>query len=106
MYVNAFDIILFTHTHITEKIPSTEPQAMDLQERNRLARDLQRTKANDVEYNRIRRALLDGLTRGETTRDGDSQHEKLESVERNIRENLRVMHDLEVILATNHALNQ
>ena len=106
MYVYVFDIILFTHTHITEKIPATEPQAMDLQERNRLARDLQRTKANDVEYNRIRRALLDGLTRGETTRDGDSQHEKLESVERNIRENLRVMHDLEVILATNHALNQ
>ena len=106
MYVHVFDIILFTHTHITEKIPATESQTMDLQERNRLARELQRTKANDVEYNRIRRALLDGLTRGETTRDGDSQHEKLESVERNIRENLRVMHDLEVILATDHALNQ
>ena len=100
-------ISYYLHIHILQKkIPATEPQAMDLQERNRLARDLQRTKANDVEYNRIRRALLDGLTRGETTRDGDSQHEKLESVERNIRENLRVMHDLEVILATNHALNQ
>jgi len=44
MYVHVFDIILFTHTHITEKIPATEPQAMDLQERNRLARDLQRTQ--------------------------------------------------------------
>jgi len=104
MYVHVYGIILFTH--ITEKIPATESQTMDLQERNRLARELQRSKANDVEYNRIRKALLDGLTRGETTRDGDSQHEKLESVERAIRENLRVMHDLEVILATNHALNQ
>jgi len=40
-----------------------------------------------------------------TTREGESQHAKLESVERNIRENLRVMHDLEVILA-DHAFNQ
>ena len=80
-------------------------KTMDLQERNRLARELQQTKANDAEFNRIRRALLDGLARGETTREGESQHAKLESVERNIRENLRVMHDLEVILA-DHAFNQ
>jgi len=106
MYVHVYGIILFTH--ITEKIPAKEAQSqtIDLQERNRLARELQRSKANDVEYNRIRRALLDGLTRGESTQEGDSQHEKLESVERAIRENLRVMHDLEVILASNHALNQ
>jgi hypothetical protein len=88
--------IIYTYTYY---------RTMDLQERNRLARELQQTKANDAEFNRIRRALLDGLARGETTREGESQHAKLESVERNIRENLRVMHDLEVILA-DHAFNQ
>jgi len=90
------------YLHILQKDTS---KTMDLQERNRLARELQQTKANDAEFNRIRRALLDGLARGETTREGESQHAKLESVERNIRENLRVMHDLEVILA-DHAFNQ
>ena len=51
-------------------------------------------------YNYIRSALLDGLAAGQVTADGDSQHEKLERVERAIRGNLEVKQDLEVIIAT------
>jgi len=66
----------------------------------RFKEDLQKANSNDIEYNRIRIALLDGLAKGDKTREGESQHKKLENVEKMIRSNLRVKHDLEVILAT------
>ena len=73
---------------------------MNRDEITRFKEDLQKANSNDIEYNRIRRALLDGLAKGDKTRDGESQHRKLENVEKMIRDNLRVKHDLEVILAT------
>ena len=73
---------------------------MNRDEINRFKEDLQKAKSNDIEYNRIRGVLLDGLAKGDKTRDGESQHRKLENVEKMIRDNLRVKHDLEVILAT------
>jgi len=63
-------------------------------------KELERAESNEKEYNRIREALLDGLSKGQTTLDGDTQHEKLEVVEKAIIENLKVKQDLEVILAT------
>jgi hypothetical protein len=73
---------------------------MNLDEITRFKEDLQKANSNDIEYNRIRGALLDGLAKGDKTREGESQHKKLENVEKMIRSNLRVKHDLEVILAT------
>jgi hypothetical protein len=73
---------------------------MNRTEFTKFEEDLQKANNNDIEYNRIRRALLDGLAKGEKTREGESQHKKLENVERMIRSNLKVKHDLEVILAT------
>jgi hypothetical protein len=73
---------------------------MNRDEINRFKEDLQKANSNDIEYNRIRGVLLDGLAKGDKTRDGESQHRKLENVEKMIRDNLRVKHDLEVILAT------
>ncbi len=73
---------------------------MNRDEINRFKEDLQKANSNDIEYNRIRGALLDGLAKGDKTREGESQHKKLENVEKMIRSNLRVKHDLEVILAT------
>ncbi len=70
---------------------------MNRSEINKWTEQLARANANDVEYNRIRRALLDGLSEGLKTRKGQSQHEKLEVIERAICKNLRVKHDLEVI---------
>jgi hypothetical protein len=79
---------------------------MNRSEINKWREQLARENANDVEYNRIMRALLDGLSEGQKTLKGQSQHEKLEVIERAIRENLRVKHDLEVILATNQGSNK
>ena len=73
---------------------------MNLDEITRFKEDLQKANSNDIEYNRIRGVLLDGLAKGDKTREGESQHKKLENVEKMIRSNLRVKHDLEVILAT------
>jgi hypothetical protein len=73
---------------------------MNRDEINRFKEDLQKANSNDIEYNRIRGVLLDGLAKGDKTQDGESQHRKLENVEKMIRDNLRVKHDLEVILAT------
>jgi hypothetical protein len=73
---------------------------MNRDEINRFKEDLQKANSNDIEYNRIRGVLLDGLAKGDKTREGESQHKKLENVEKMIRSNLRVKHDLEVILAT------
>ena len=73
---------------------------MNRDEINRFKEDLQKANSNDIEYNRIRGVLLDGLAKADKTRDGESQHRKLENVEKMIRDNLRVKHDLEVILAT------
>ena len=73
---------------------------MNRDEITRFKEDLQKANSNDIEYNRIRGALLDGLAKGDKTQEGESQHKKLENVEKMIRSNLRVKHDLEVILAT------
>ena len=73
---------------------------MNRDEINRFKEDLQKANSNDIEYNRIRRVLLNSLANGAKTREGESQHKKLENVEKMIRDNLRVKHDLEVILAT------
>jgi len=73
---------------------------------NKWTEQLAPANANDVEYNQIRRALLDGLSQGHKTHEGQSQHEKLEVIERAIRKNLRVKHDLEVILATTQGSNK
>ena len=73
---------------------------MNRDEINRFKEDLQKANSNDIEYNRIRGVLLDGLAKGDKTREGESQHKKLENVEKMIRSNFRVKHDLEVILAT------
>jgi len=70
---------------------------MNRSEINKWTEQLAWANANDVEYNRIRRALLDGLSEGLKTRIGQSQHEKLEVIERAICKNLRVKNDLEVI---------
>ncbi len=79
---------------------------MNQSEVNKWTEQLAQANANDVEYNWIKRALLDGLSKGHKTREGHSQHEKLEVIERAICKNLRVKHDLEVILATNQGSNK
>ena len=61
---------------------------------------LQSCVSNEKQLNIIWRVLLDGLASGQTTEEGQSQHEKLELVERAIRDNLEVKQDLEVIIAT------
>ncbi len=50
---------------------------MDRSEISKLREQLQQANANDLEFNRIRRALLDGLAEGQATREGQSQHKKL-----------------------------
>jgi len=79
---------------------------MSRSQMNKWTEQLAKANANEQEYNRIRNALLDGLTKNDRTRDGESQHEKLEVIERAIRENLKVKHDLEVILATHKGANK
>jgi hypothetical protein len=69
---------------------------MDISE---LEQKIQRAKDNDKYYNTLRNALLSGLSNNETTRDGKSQEEKMERVEKAIIENLQVKYDLEVLLA-------
>ncbi len=72
---------------------------MSQAEINQWKEQLKRATDNEKEFNRIREALFDGLSKGETTEQGHSQHKKLQIVEKAIRENLRVKQDLEVILA-------
>ena len=72
---------------------------MSRAEINQWKEQLKRATDNEKEFNRIREALLDGLSKGKTTEQGHSQHKKLQSIEKAIRENLRVKQDLEVILA-------
>ena len=69
-------------------------------ELERRQEQLQDCLRKEAYFNYIRSALLDGLAAGQATADGDSQHEKLESVERAIRGILEVKQDLEVIIAT------
>jgi len=66
----------------------------------KLKRNLEKAKANDAEYKKVRQVLLDGLSQGQTTEDGQSQDEKLEIVDRAIIKNLEVLNDIETILAS------
>ena len=77
---------------------------MDRAQLSQFEQDLQKAKNNDAEFNRIRNALLKGLAEGHTTREGESQHQKLQNIEMAIRNNLEVKHDLEVILASHGKL--
>lgn len=61
---------------------------------------LKRCVSSEKQFNLIRRVLLAGLASGQTTEEGQSQHEKLELMEKAIRDNLEVKQDLEVIIAT------
>jgi len=68
-----------------------------------LLQQLEKGKKNDAEFNRIRQVLLEAVleaVRGrERTSAGESQVKKLERVEKAIIENLKVIHDIEAILA-------
>jgi hypothetical protein len=70
----------------------------------RLRKNLEKAKANDRKYNHMRQVLLDGLTLDPKTVNGESQHDKLEIVEKVIHENLEVLHDIEAILASKRRL--
>ncbi len=64
-----------------------------------LLQQLEKGKKNDAEYNRIRQVLLEAVRGRERTSAGESQVKKLERVEKAIIENLKVIHDIEAILA-------
>ena len=81
------------------------PNKDDESQIKKLKRNLLKAKANEVKYKQIRKVLLDALSKDETTEDGQSQHEKLETVEKAIINNLSVLYDIEAILASKGRLD-
>ena len=81
------------------------PNKDDESQIKKLKRNLLKAKANEGKYKQIRKVLLDALSKGETTEDGQSQHEKLETVEKAIINNLSVLYDIEAILASKGRLD-
>ena len=66
----------------------------------KLRENLEKAKANDEEYKKVRLVILDALSQGQTTEDGQSQDAKLEIVDKALLSNLEVMFDIEAILAS------
>jgi hypothetical protein len=67
--------------------------------KDQLLKELEKGKKNDAEYNRIRQVLLEAVRNRERTSAGESQQKKLERVEKAIIDNLKVIHDIEAVLA-------
>jgi|688.fasta_scaffold632619_1 hypothetical protein len=67
--------------------------------KEQLLKELEKGKKNDAEYNRIRQVLLEAVRNRERTSAGESQQKKLERVEKAIIDNLKVIHDIEAVLA-------
>ena len=67
--------------------------------KEQLLKELEKGKKNDAEYNRIRQVLLEAVRNRERTSAGESQQKKLERVEKAIIDNLKVIHDVEAVLA-------
>ena len=67
--------------------------------KEQLLKELEKGKKNDAEYNRIRQVLLEAVRNRERTSAGESQQKKLERVEKAVIDNLKVIHDIEAILA-------
>ena len=68
-------------------------------DKEQLLKELEKGKKNDAEYNRIRQVLLEAVRNRERTSAGESQQKKLERVEKAIIDNLKVIHDIEAVLA-------
>jgi hypothetical protein len=67
--------------------------------KEQLLKELEKGKKNDAEYNRIRQVLLEAVRNRERTSAGESQQKKLERVEKAVIDNLKVIHDIEAVLA-------
>lgn len=74
-------------------------------DRQRLLNNLEQANRNIRELQQARQWLLSALAQGLKTRSGESQDAKLETIDRTLRQNMRVKLDVEAILASEHGIH-
>ena len=70
--------------------------------KEKLIKKLQKVNGLLEKHNQYREWILQALAEGKTTADGETQHEKLETLDRLIRKDTSFKQDIEAILASEY----